>query len=190
MAEIRTITTDDLRQMRDREGLILQGCGGDPQEWVDGFNELLTKAGILLDGSKFEAASVFQYDGLTNLLFAFDGVKLDMGRLAAWRLQTYEQFGGTWLPDYVPNRLGGFIREQEPAHPKMNLVGHDGNIFGILGRASRLLKAAGQQEQADEMFRRVTSSGSYEEALRIISEYVETELKMPPKQKKHSDPER
>ena len=187
MAEIRTITTDDLRQMRDREGLILQGCGGDPQEWVDGFNELLTKAGILLDGSKFEAASVFQYDGLTNLLFAFDGVKLDMGRLAAWRLQTYEQFGGTWLPDYVPNRLGGFIREQEPAHPKMNLVGHDGNIFGILGRASRLLKAAGQQEQADEMFRRVTSSGSYEEALRIVSDYVDTELsgQVPPLKSHH-----
>ena len=186
MAEIRTITTDDLRQMRDREGLILQGCGGDPQEWVDGFNELLTKAGILLDGSKFEAASVFQYDGLTNLLFAFDGVKLDMGRLAVWRLQTHSQFGGTWLSDYVPNRLGGFIREQEPARPKMELAGHDGNIFGILGRASRLLKGAGQQEQADEMFRRVTSSGSYEEALRIISEYVDTELsgKTPP-QKSH-----
>lgn len=80
------------------------------------------------------------------------------------------------MSDYVPNRLGGFIREQEPARPKMELVGHDGNIFGILGRASRLLKGAGQQEQADEMFRRVTSSGSYEEALRIISEYVNTEL--------------
>ena len=176
MAELQEITTEELRRMDGQEGLILQGCGGDPQEWVDGFNELLTKAGILLDGSKFEAASVFQYDGLTNLLFAFDGVKLDMGRLAVWRLQTHSQFGGTWLSDYVPNRLGGFIREQEPAHPKMNLVGHDGNIFGILGRASRLLKAAGQQEQADEMFRRVTSSGSYEEALRIVSEYVDTEL--------------
>ena len=119
---------------------------------------------------------IFQHDGLTDLLFPFDGVKLDMGRLAVWRLQTHSQFGGTWLSDYVPNRLGGFIREQEPARPKMELVGHDGNIFGILGRASRLLKGAGQQEQADEMFRRVTSSGSYEEALRIISEYVNTEL--------------
>ena len=36
------------------------------------------------------------------------------------------------------------------------------------------------------MFRRATSSGSYEEALRIISEYVDTELsgKTPP-QKSH-----
>lgn len=172
--------------MDGQEGLILQGCGGDPQEWVDGINGILTQAGILLDGSRFEAVSVFQHDGLTDLLFPFDGVKLDMGRLAVWRLQTHSQFGGTWLSDYVPNRLGGFIREQEPARPKMELAGHDGNIFGILGRASRLLKGAGQQEQADEMFRRVTSSGSYEEALRIISEYVDTELsgKTPP-QKSH-----
>ena len=60
--------------------------------------------------------------------------------------------------------------------PKMELVGHDGNIFAIMGRASRLLKRAGMREEADEMFKRVTSSGSYDEALRIVSEYVETEL--------------
>ena len=101
-----------------------------------------------------------------------------------WRLQTHEQFGGTWLSDYVPNRLGGFIQKQRPAKPKMALVGQDGNIFGILGRASRLLKQAGQSKQADEMFQRVTSSGSYNEALCIISEYVETELSTAPKPQK------
>ena len=115
MAELQEITTEELRRMDGQEGLILQGCGGDPQEWMDGINGILTQAGILLDGSRFEAVSVFQHDGLTDLLFPFDGVKLDMGRLAVWRLQTHSQFGGTWLSDYVPNRLGGFIREQEPA---------------------------------------------------------------------------
>ena len=60
--------------------------------------------------------------------------------------------------------------------PKMNLVGEDGNVFVILGRASRALKQAGMPEQAKEMFDRVTSSGDYYEALNIISEYVETEL--------------
>ena len=184
MAEIKTVTIDELRQMNDQEGLILQGCGGDLQEWVDGINGLLTEEGILLDGSQFESVSAFQHQGLTNLLFPFDGVKLDVGKLAVWRLQTHGQFGGTWLSDYVPNRLGGFIQEQRPARPKMELVGQDGNIFGILGRASRLLKQAGQNKQADEMFQRVTSSGSYEEALCIISEYVETELSTAPKPQK------
>ena len=176
MAEIKRITTEDLRHMDGQEGLILQGCGGDLQEWVDGINDLLTEAGILLDGSQFESVSVFQHQGLTNLLFPFDGAKLDAGKLAMWRLRTHGQFGGTWLSDYVPNQLGGFTQEQQRQKPKMELLGQDGNIFGVLGRASRLLKEAGQKDQADEMFRRVTSSGSYEEALHIISEYVDTEL--------------
>lgn len=175
MAEIKRITTEDLRHMDGQEGLILQGCGGDLQEWVDGINDLLTEVGILLDGSQFESVSVFQHQGLTNLLFPFDGAKLDAGKLAMWRLQTHGQFGGTWLSDYVPNQLGGFTQEQQRQKPKMELLGQDGNIFGVLGRASRLLKEAGQKDQADEMFRRVTSSGSYEEALHIISEYVDTE---------------
>ena len=63
-----------------------------------------------------------------------------------------------------------------PEKPKMELIGHDGNIFSIMGRASRLLKQAGMREEANEMWNRVTSSGSYDEALHIISEYVETEL--------------
>ena len=63
-----------------------------------------------------------------------------------------------------------------PKRPKMKLVGEDGNIFAILGRASRLLKRNGQAEQAEEMSNRVYHSGDYYKALNIISEYVETEL--------------
>lgn len=175
---VKQITTDDLRRMDGQEGLVLQGCGGDPQEWVDGINELFTEAGILLDGNVFRAenVSVFQHDGLTNMLFPFEGVKLDMGRLAMWRLQTHETFGGTWLSDYVPNRLGGYIHEQAQQKPKMQLIGEDGNIFAILGRASGLLKDAGMKARSDEMFRRVTACGDYHKALSIISEYVDTEL--------------
>lgn len=180
MSDVKQITADDLRQMEDQEGLILQGCGGDIQEWVDGINGLFTEAGILQAGSRFASVSVFQHDGLTNLLFPFEGVELDVGKLAMWRLQTHGQFGGTWLSDYVPNRLGGFVQEQRPQRPKMELLGQDGNIFAILGRASALLKRAGMKDQADEMFQRVTASGSYEQALNIISEYVETELTPPP----------
>ena len=176
MTEIKQITTEDLLRMDGQEGLILQGCGGGLQEWVDGINSLLTEVGILMEGSKFESVSTFQHKGLTNLLFPFDGVKLDTGKLAMWRLQTHEQFGGTWLSDYVPKQLGGYLAEPEQKKPSMRLEGQDGNIFSILGQASRLLKDVGQKDQADEMFRRVTSSGSYEEALHIISEYVDTEL--------------
>ena len=158
---INTITTDDLRRMEGRDGLILQGCGGDLREWVNGINEMFTEAGILKDGSKFEDVSTFQYGELTCLLYPFEDVKLDIGKLAMWRLQTHENFGGTWLSDFVPNRLGGFIGEPspEPEKPDCALIGQDGNIFNL-------------KDQAKEMKERVFASGSYGEALCIIGEYV------------------
>ena len=109
------ITTDDLRQMEGKEGLNLQGCGGPIQEWIDGINDLLTEEGILLNGSRFTKVSSFQNDGLTNLLFHFDGVELKTGALAMWRLQTHSQFGGTWLSDYVP-RTAELRVSLEPPH--------------------------------------------------------------------------
>ena len=96
--------------MSDKEGIVFQGCGGDPQEWLDGINVLLTDEGILKNGSKFENICVFKHESLTNILFPFeDGVELDMGKFAIWRLLSHGQFGGTWLSDYVPNSLGGFL---------------------------------------------------------------------------------
>ena len=77
--------------------------------------------------------------------------------------------------------------------PQMQLEGHDGNNYFILGRASNLLKQAGQPDQAQEMWDRVLDSKSYDEALSIVSEYVETELSPVVdlhKQKKRSGHER
>ena len=91
------ITTDELRRMTNQEGLILQGCGGDAQEWIDGINELLTQEGILLEGTEFKHVKSFCHEGLTNLLFPFEDVKLDLGKLAIWRIKSHETFGGTWL---------------------------------------------------------------------------------------------
>ncbi len=183
---VKQITTEDLKGMEDQEGLILQGCGGDLQEWVDGINGLLTDAGILQNGStwKAEAVCCFQHDGLTNLLFPFENIELDISKLAIWRIQTHDQFNGTWLSDYVPNQLGGFEREQAPQKPGMKLVGLDGNIFAILAHASRLLRQVGQQKQAEEMCSRVTACGDYYKALWIINEYVETELSPKPEHQK------
>ena len=171
---INTITTDDLRHMEGKDGLILQGCGGDLKEWVDGINDMLTEAGILKDGSKFEDVSTFQYGDLTCLLYPFEDVKLDIGKLAVWRLQTHADFGGTWLSDFVPNRLGGFIGEPspEPEKPDCALIGQDGNVFNLIGIASRTLRRNGMAGQAKEMTDRAFASGSYHEVLNIIGEYV------------------
>ena len=110
--DIDHISLHELRKMNDCEGLVLQGCGGDLQEWVNGINDMLTESGILQSGSKFEKAFSFKNGDLTCLLFPFDDVQLDVGKLAIWRLRTREDFGSTWLSDYVENSLGGYIQEQ------------------------------------------------------------------------------
>lgn len=172
---IKNITTNDLRKMNNKEGLILQGCGGEVKEWVDGINDILTENGILLDDTKFDDVSVFQNEGVTCILYPFDNVHLDVVKLSMWRLQSYTAFAGTWLSDYVDNKLGGFEPEQNKAEkvkPVCKLVGQDGNIFNLMGIASHTLKQNGMADEAKEMCGRVTKSGSYCEALSIIGEYV------------------
>lgn len=169
---ITEITPEDLRRMQHQEGLIIQGCGGDLKEWVGGMNRLLTKKGILVEGTKFTKVYTFRHEGKTCLLFPFDkNVKLNLGKLTLWRLTSHEQFGGTWLSDYVDNRLGGFVREEQ-IKPDCPLVGQNGNIYNLLGIASRTLCQHGLNEQAEAMCQRVIQSGSYEEALNIIGDYV------------------
>ena len=173
--KINSITLSDLRRMNGKEGLILQGCGGEIKEWMDGINKMLTDKGILLDDTKFENVSVFKSDGVTCILYPFEDVHLDIGKLAMWRLQTHSTFAGTWLSDYVDNKLGGFEPEQnkeEKLKPDCALIGCDSNIFNLMGIASRTLKQNGMADEAKEMCSRVTSSGSYYEALNIIGEYV------------------
>lgn len=78
--------------------------------------------------------------------------------------------------------------------PKLQLLGHDGNIFSIVGDARQLLRRNGQQKEAEEMWERVQGCKDYYKALGIISEYVETELssdreKIPKAKKKNKGEE-
>ena len=61
------------------------------------------------------------------------------------------------------------------AKPVCKLIGEDGNIFNLVGIASRVLRRNGMGDKANEMQNRVFSSNSYEKALCIIAEYVEIE---------------
>lgn len=172
---MKNITLDELKTMRKHEGLIIQGCGGDPQEWIDGIQDILTTEEILLDGDTFKDVFRFENEGVTCLLFDFRDTKLNVGKLAIWRLSTHGSFGGTWLSDYLDNRFGKEM-ETERQKPDCPLIGQDGNIFGLIGIAARTLRENGMREEATEMTKRVTSSGSYSEALGIIGEYVNITL--------------
>lgn len=175
---IKQINMRDLLDYEGREGLILQGCGGDPQEWIDGINDLFTTQELLMDGTKFknDECAVFDNNGSTCILFGFtEDVNLDYGKLAMWRIGTHSQFGGTWLSDFVDHQFGGFHAKQEQKSSKPNcpLIGQDGNIFNLMGIASRTLREYDLGEQAKEMTNRIYSDAkSYDEALSIIGEYV------------------
>jgi hypothetical protein len=56
--------------------------------------------------------------------------------------------------------------------PDCPLIGADSNVFSLMGLTSRTLKEHGMRDQANEMRERVTSSGSFDEALAIMAEYV------------------
>lgn len=60
----------------------------------------------------------------------------------------------------------------EKRKPDCKLIGQDGNIFNLMGIASRTLRRNGMAEEATEMCNRIRESGSYESALCIIGEYV------------------
>jgi len=58
--------------------------------------------------------------------------------------------------------------------PKCKLVGQNGNIFNLGAIAARALKRADQHTEAKEMVNRIFSkAGDYDEALRIVMEYVD-----------------
>lgn len=91
----------------------------------------------------------------------------------------YNLYHGTSIEDeriidnMFGDRMGYSIDEHTVKKPKCALIGEDGNIFNLMGIASRTLKRNGMQEEAKEMCEKITSSESYDQALAIISDYVE-----------------
>lgn len=63
--------------------------------------------------------------------------------------------------------------ENTTQKPEIQLSGQDGNIFNLIGIASKALRRAGQPDQAKEMTTKIFSSRSYDEAIQIIMEYCE-----------------
>lgn len=74
-----------------------------------------------------------------------------------------------------PEETSKKVNLEKPSKPRCKLIGENGNIFNLIGIASRTLRRAGYSDKAKEMSDKVTKSGSYSEALSIIMEYVEVE---------------
>ena len=169
---IKNIELKELLNMKDKEGLVIQGCGGDLRDWQNGINDVLTKAEILLDGTKFNDCISFKNNGVTCMIYPFDeNVKLDVGKLAFWRIGSYSVLGGMWLSDYIDNKLSMY--QDKMQKPNCNLIGQNGNIFNLMGLAAKALDDNGMHDKAIEMMMRITNeSTNYSAALDVITDYV------------------
>ena len=61
---------------------------------------------------------------------------------------------------------------EEKLRPDAKMIGEDGNVFNLMGICTKALNKAGYPEKAKEMNNRIMESESYNEALAIMSEYV------------------
>ncbi len=107
-ATVKRISLNAVRkQTKKTEGLVLQGCEGEPIEWIGHINELFTQEGILLDGFVFkpEDCAVFVNDDVICIYFDIYKKPIDIWKLAAWRGMTRFVYYGVWLSDYVRNYL-------------------------------------------------------------------------------------
>lgn len=107
----------DLQKAYNGSYYTILGAGGDLQEWVDGYNEMLAEEGIGKPTDWFYAkgAQVNKEFGLTGseafkarltiLFFPLDG--LDIGKLAIFKLRR----GDRWFDDIIDNSLRRLKKE-------------------------------------------------------------------------------
>ena len=171
---ITKITLDELREMTETNGFVLQNCVGDPQEWVDAINETLTEKGILRNGEAFINVPMLTHNGATNLLFFMDGLSASTAGITAWVHETRSTVEGMMLNDYREKMFGIYVPTPEQRQkPDAPIIGADGNVFSLVGIASRTLKRAGQHDAAAEMWERVQECSGYDAALAVLMDYVE-----------------
>ena len=139
-------------------------------------NRIISKDRVAVkSGYYFE---IFNKNEIPDTLVKYNNKKVQLDNII------YDLYHGTSLEDerVIDNmfgeRMGYSITEHEIAKPKCALIGEDGNIFNLMGIASRTLKRNGMREEATEMCNRITGGAkSYDEALLILQEYVEITTK-------------
>ena len=57
--------------------------------------------------------------------------------------------------------------------PELKLIGEDGNVFFILGKAVRAARQAGWDEERVEKFKKEAMSGDYDHVLQLCMEHFD-----------------
>lgn len=135
------------------------------------------------DNSKFLKEKInlnLLYDPKKNILSISDGNKnadylcFDVADI----IRSFTYFCNSFIEDREiteeklnKSELGGIMKKEfEKVDAK--IIGVDGNVFNLIGICQKALRKEGYENEAKELYERVTSSGSYDEALQIMMEYV------------------
>lgn len=57
--------------------------------------------------------------------------------------------------------------------PELKLIGEDGNVFAIIGKAVRVAKKEGWTEDEIKKFTAEMTSGDYDNALQVVQEHFD-----------------
>jgi hypothetical protein len=104
---------------KDYEYLIIRGCGGDLQDFKNGFEEMFVENNIVSKDFKFDECYSFEVDGIINIAFGLKDKNINMGKLAIVRLSWINSFGAIWLSDYIDNL------KEEKMEQKLNISEDD-----------------------------------------------------------------
>lgn len=125
MEVVKITSVDGLKEAYDGSYYTIEGAGGDLDEWVNGYEELLKKADIgtpskwvtfkgelvnryAEDGGKFEIKPLYMFKPeLTFLAFPLDGMQ--GGLLSIFRLKPW--INDKWFDDIVCNMRRNSIKE-------------------------------------------------------------------------------
>ena len=127
---ISEVSKEVILGMKEKEGLVCIGTGGELTAWIDGINEILVEEGISENEKYFSEIYTFiDYDiadtPIKCILFPFTEEPLNIGRLAIVRLQ-YEWM--RWLSDYILNYEGEILEDWDEDYPDDDLYYDDDNF--------------------------------------------------------------
>ena len=150
-------------------------CGVMAIQYSDGWGEVFEQRNIPADG------------GILNVYFDYAGSPDFQIQSTVIKNPYPEKRKETILESEKSNLLETEVSctRVKKCRPKLSLIRHNRHIFSVLPGALQLLLKCGQKKEAEEMYDRVSKVRGYDEALEIISEYVEIE---PGSARENADP--
>lgn len=111
--------------------------------------------------------------------------KGEMGHML-WEIRDRELYKKEQLAQPSEKALPSPVTPDNPAKPKIPLAYPGEDVYSVLHRAIKTLKGAGQQQEAAAMAFLVFSAKNPQDALTVLSNYVEIEPPHTPKRKTRS----